>query len=1133
MCRTLYSGILAGLLCAGSAQAGSFFFDFNADPVASGEMTITGSGYWNAIGGVGSSTNDSDGYLNLSYATSQSTRIIFADFDTGSVVQAFTFEADLRIGNGSQSPADGFSVNYCRANDPVLTGGDFATGQNCEANLPEEGTQTGIGIGFDAWNSGGTAGSLCNVVDQSIGTDVPAVTVRVDGTLVKQYATPTANGACNDATSIQTGPYTGDGSADGLCWAHLKVQLGTDGKLNVWWKGTQILTDYQTTYLPSPGRLVFAGRTGGSWQNQHVDNISITTIAATVAQVGSATGLADGFSLVSTDSGNSVVDPATAQATATVDGTSVAPLTASKNGADTTFTYHGFPVLLTPGSTHEVVFTCKDGNGNTVEATRSFTVPTYGTIVAADAVTGVDTTKPGYRLLPWQSPGQPNRIYWTEEQLLGLHGPNDANLVGQTNGGYMNFTDVINFNITPASNGGGDAGSFQTGAGYPDSLFPGLPSLTGLNGSSAIELLTFMKFPAAGLYTMVVNSDDGFLVTEGKNPKDRFAVRLGIDDRGKGSSDTVFTFAVIAPGIYPVRLIWENGNGESGNGANLEWFTIKDGVKYLINDPDATNTTGVAAYYMGPQLPAYVSHYFPMSGWTGCRADKLVAQITDGASALDATSVQLLVDGTSVNPALAKIGTVTTVTATFTTANMMLPGLRTATLIWSDVAGAAHSNSWTFTVANWVTLNPSLSAPLSAADATKPGFMIQMAQLDPDIARPGAGDGMANQVDSANALLGGLYFPYYASNTVDVVNGGGGGVPAAYSNVWYWNDVMDFNGVTSGGDFTYDKMPPGLPGVTGSLNNYAMWMDGYVPLNAGYYRMSVSSDDGFRVTEGLGITRHVLHVTGTGVDRDVAAVVSWTGNTSFGAPLPVVPITAPVAYFPASSGCPIPTTDLTGKIAAINNTHCYDREYVAWAQANGAIGVVLINDAQWGLPYVLGGNTPDTPITIPVVCVNGFGGEEAMWATEGLVATIGADANLQLGVADYGKGMGWIDVNFVVPQAGLYPIHVTHWQGGGGAGFEWVSVKFSNTLLADDPITRVLINDSSDASSILAYRAVTALPAPALQVVKDGAAWKIIFTGVLRAASTVNGSYDIVPGAASPYTIPTGAAGAMFYRASN
>ena len=56
------------------------------------------------------------------------------------LVQAFTFEADFRIGNGTQNPADGFSVNYARAGDPVLVSADagnptgYATGPNCEAN---------------------------------------------------------------------------------------------------------------------------------------------------------------------------------------------------------------------------------------------------------------------------------------------------------------------------------------------------------------------------------------------------------------------------------------------------------------------------------------------------------------------------------------------------------------------------------------------------------------------------------------------------------------------------------------------------------------------------------------------------------------------------------------------------------------------------------------------------------------------------------------------------------------------------------------------------------------------------------------------------------------------------------------
>ena len=104
-------------------------------------------------------------------------------------------------------------------------------------------------------------------------------------TLVLQFPTPTLNGDCTDPTSIQTGPQDGTGTPNGLCWAHVKVVLDTNALLNVYWKNTLILSNYQTSYLPSPGRLVFAGRTGGAWEYHHVDNIAISTVAAPVLPV--------------------------------------------------------------------------------------------------------------------------------------------------------------------------------------------------------------------------------------------------------------------------------------------------------------------------------------------------------------------------------------------------------------------------------------------------------------------------------------------------------------------------------------------------------------------------------------------------------------------------------------------------------------------------------------------------------------------------------------------------------------------------------------------------------------------------------------------------------------------------------
>src|SRR5438552_8546005 len=293
-------------LMAVGARAGSVVFDFNSDPSASGLLTLYGNANWISTGGAGAVTNASDGYLEITTsAAGQRGAIVFTDFDSGASIRAYTFDADVRIGYGTSSPADGFSINYVRTSDPVLTdianagnpasdGGIWATGPNCEANLPEEGTQTGISVGFDAWNSGGNP-PYCNEASQSIGPDIIGIDVRVDGTLILQYPTPSLNGACNDPSSLQTGPRDGTGNPDILCWQHVKVVLDTNSLLSVYWKNTLILSNYPTSYFPSPGRLVFAGRTGGAWENHHVDNMVITTIPANVALVGPASGFPDGF----------------------------------------------------------------------------------------------------------------------------------------------------------------------------------------------------------------------------------------------------------------------------------------------------------------------------------------------------------------------------------------------------------------------------------------------------------------------------------------------------------------------------------------------------------------------------------------------------------------------------------------------------------------------------------------------------------------------------------------------------------------------------------------------------------------------------------------------------------------------
>ncbi len=1182
-------------------------YDFNSNPTNlnfGGSLwdgvtgTTTGSANWRTNGGAGpagSTTNGpvqpgvtGDGFMQLTFASLScgptptfssglSGCMLFDDFDHGLVVAGFTLEADLRIGNGDPNPADGFSINYVRANDPILAalaagdtfadmnghvspnGGQFSdNGSGTDLSLMEEGATTGLAIGFDMWDSGGYT---IPPASPAVGLELPGLThdgigmdIRVDGVMQTTLSMP--NGTtqatsdehgnaltatdtvgtrgATDWTSIETGPYDGTACDSTLSWVHLKVVLDTNDVLNVWWKNHQILTNYQTTFFPSAGRLVLASRVGGNTANIEIDNIQITTIPGSVAVIGPAVGSSYGFQIQASDSGSSVIDT-NRPITLTLNGASVPPVV-SKIGGTTTVSYLG-TTLFASGSTNTVVLGLQDTSGNPLTATRTFIAPSYGAIAAGDAIaTGVDTSKPGFRLQTWQGTGpvtgvglgEPNHIYWANEQVAGLHGTNSAVTTGFSDGGYMDFTSVINFDITPTP---GD-GNFQTNNGYPDVMFPGLPGSVG-NGTdnASMEGLFFLQFASSGLYTLGVNSDDGFALTEGPNPKDRFANVLGSFDGGRGASDTTFNFYVPQAGIYPFRLLYYNGGG----GANCEFFSVANGVKYLVNDPDPTNTSGVHAFYSGPARPAYVSQVNPYPGQSGAFPSQVLVQLIDGSTTVG--NVSLTVDNQSSPAAtVTKSGAVTTAKISYGSSNLLAPGAHTATLVWSDSATPPHTatNTWSFNVMNApVMLDAGPSVPASAVDASQPGFKLTITQLDPSIVGD-SGDGLANQSDSANALVGGLYFPWYGTNTVDAQFGSFSGIPADTNNIWYYSNAIDFNVSGSAGDFPLNYFLPGIQGVTLSLDNYATWFDGWVVFpNTGFTVLGVNSDDGFRLSEGTGLLRQVLHVNGTnGVNTDVAAVVSVTnyGNGGFGASLPLAPLVAPVFYVSSNNYTVGGSINLSGKIALVDQGlyGAGDALLAYIAQTNGAVGFILINAPANGLPYVMGGTAGTNVITIPSLCVNGDFGQRDFWLTNGnLTASIGASDALVINSADYGKGLSHQDAGVIVPTAGAYPIHLTYFQGGGGAGLEWSSL--APALNADG--VRSLINDTNDVASLIAYRAVTVGPRPTLSLGKQGNSWVITYTGKLYSAPTITGTFSPVAGASSPYTVPTGAGAMQFYRA--
>jgi len=85
------------------------------------------------------------------------------------------------------------------------------------------------------------------------------------------------------------------------------------------------------------------------------------------------------------------------------------------------------------------------------------------------------------------------------------------------------------------------------------------------------------------------------------------------------------------------------------------------------------------------------------------------------------------------------------------------------------------------------------------------------------------------------------------------------------------------------------------------------------------------------------------------------------------------------------------------------------------------------------------------------------------------------------------------DFSFIVPVAGVYPLHLIYEQGGGGAGIEWSSIADAD--IAVDTTNRFMVNDNSASSPLLVYRAVTTQPKFLSESVNNGALTLVWFGG--------------------------------------
>ena len=709
---------------------------------------------------------------------------------------------------------------------------------------------------------------------------------------------------CADTNSIETGIYSADSAGDdtNLCWAHLSVNLSTNTPhtLTVIYKGRHLVDNLElTNFFPFVGRIVMGGRTGGANENRDVDNVHVITypsLQAVYNGISSSSGYVNDFTIALANIGPAKVTAVTQVMLDGVDITAAANNKITLGDPKTTITYiiTDPTKLFAAGSAHKVSVTFTDSIGNTITTPVGFTTGSWSTLAnLAVPAASVDLTKPGFNVVTYQTTLQPidrqgvkesrvmdNSVRRAWEQLDGLLGTNFSATLG-TN--YVE-TNVINYNIYV--NASPQVGDFNQNTDpsnvgrFAQSDFPGIPDVSGgdlTTDNLAADISGVLHFPDAGYYSVTVNSDDGFALYFGNPANDIFhSVKVLEFNGGKGPSDMSTTLYVPTNGFYPYHLVYYNGGG----GALLEFIAKEDGpnpstllfgnIGNLVNDP---TTDSIKSYQVTSAAhPAAVTFMTPMPGeGTYEPIAPIIANITDGTDGpIKSGSVVLWVNGAAVSPTISKNGNVTSLSYTPPVASPYPSGSNWVTIAFTDASNKGQTNIIPFSTFGYVSIPPSMALPASVVNTSASGFNIHGDQEIPH--GPGdtdTGNGnFQNSVYRAELQVHGpqpgiLSFMGW-SNEIDKANFTGPGGTYVESPSAKVGGVINYNGRTGNqGNFNDPNAPdaPGIPTLDttivgsdkysgGNDQNYAYDIQTVLDLQPGFYRMGVSSDDGFCLTFG-------------------------------------------------------------------------------------------------------------------------------------------------------------------------------------------------------------------------------------------------------------------------------------------
>lgn len=241
-------------------------------------------------------------------------------------------------------------------------------------------------------------------------------------------------------------------------------------------------------------------------------------------------------------------------------------------------------------------------------------------------------------------------------------------------------------------------------AGGATALFPGIPESATSKDDFSLEAVAFLDLQP-GTYSMIVNSDDGFQVTAGRDARDWFGrIVVGEAEGGRSAADTTFSFSISQAGLYSFRLLYY----EAGGGANVSWYASEDRV--LVND-----ASGLVKSYreITEPRPTYIRYVSPAPGATNVAPSVAIqAQIGDGDSVqVNPASVELFINDAKVAAAVEKVNSITKVS--FVPPGL-LPALSTVKvrLAYRDTAAtsATRTEQYSFKVSSQASID--LPAPL-------------------------------------------------------------------------------------------------------------------------------------------------------------------------------------------------------------------------------------------------------------------------------------------------------------------------------------------------------------------------------------------------------------------------------------